>query len=63
MLAFCCSHVVAQLSRFRKDERGVTAIEYALLAAGIAVVVGTAASTLGGKISTQFGTIGTAISG
>lgn len=41
----------------RHNERGVTAIEYALLAAGIAAVVGIAATTLGGKISTKFGTL------
>ncbi|MGJ9421290.1 Flp family type IVb pilin [Aeromicrobium sp. CF3.5] len=41
----------------RRDERGVTAIEYALLAAGIAALVGIAALALGNRISAAFLTI------
>ncbi|MYM75078.1 Flp family type IVb pilin [Duganella sp. FT134W] len=42
------------IKNFIADEAGITAIEYALLAAGIAVVVGTAAATLGTKIVSVF---------
>ena len=41
-------------ARFARDESGATAIEYALIAVGIAIVVGAAAATLGGAISTKF---------
>ena len=37
-----------------RDDKGAAMVEYALLVAGIAVVVGLAAATLGGEISTMF---------
>ena len=40
--------------RFAGDESGATAIEYGLIAAGIAVVIITAVNTLGGTINTAF---------
>lgn len=45
----------------RNDEVGATAIEYGLIAAGIAVVIITAVSLLGGKLQSTFSTIATAI--
>jgi pilus assembly protein Flp/PilA len=39
------------------DKRAVTAIEYALIAALIAVVIIGAVTTLGGQISTTFNTV------
>ncbi len=44
--------------RFAKDESGVTAIEYALLAAAVAVAMLAAAQGLGSKISNAFNNIG-----
>jgi len=41
-------------ARFVKDESGATAIEYALIAAGIAVVIITAVNGLGTKVSQVF---------
>ena len=41
-------------SRFLKDESGATAIEYGLIAAGIAVVIITAVNALGTKLNTTF---------
>ena len=38
----------------RKDEKGVTAIEYALMAGGIAVIIVAALAVLGPKINTLF---------
>ncbi|MFZ5693104.1 MAG: Flp family type IVb pilin [Pseudomonadota bacterium] len=35
------------LSRFLRDERGATAVEYAIIAAGIAAVIVSAVSALG----------------
>ncbi|HQT39026.1 MAG TPA: Flp family type IVb pilin [Acidocella sp.] len=46
---------------FRFDRKAVTAIEYALIAALIAVVIITAVSTLGTEISSTFTTVGAAI--
>ncbi|HEV2502143.1 MAG TPA: Flp family type IVb pilin [Mesorhizobium sp.] len=42
------------LSRFFKDESGATAIEYGLIAALIALAIITGATTLGGKLNSQF---------
>ena len=41
-------------TRFVKDERGTTAIEYGLIAAGLAVALLTAVQTVGGSIDTLF---------
>ena len=41
-------------ARFAKDESGATAIEYGLIAGLIAVVIITAVTTVGTKVSNQF---------
>ena len=43
------------------DEKGVTAIEYGLIAAGIAVAIITILPTLGGKLATTFGKVSNAL--
>ena len=48
-------------TRFRKDESGATAIEYALIAGLIAVVIIGGATTLGTKISSKFESIATTV--
>lgn len=48
-------------TRFVKDESGVTAIEYGLIAALIAVVIIAAVTTLGTSLSTKFNDIATNI--
>ncbi len=50
-----------KLIRFLKDEDGVTAIEYALIAAFIALAIIIAVQTVGGKISNTFDTVSTAL--
>jgi pilus assembly protein Flp/PilA len=47
------------ISRFVRDESGATAIEYGLIAALIAVVIITAVTTVGTKLSATFNTIST----
>jgi pilus assembly protein Flp/PilA len=47
------------VSRFVKDESGATAIEYGLIAAGIAIAIITAVQGVGGQLSTNFNTIST----
>lgn len=49
------------LTNFIRDESGVTAIEYGLIAALIAVVCIAVWTTIGTKLSTQFNTISTSI--
>lgn len=49
------------LIRFRRDESGATAIEYGLIAAGIAAAIILAVNTLGTNLNTTFSSISTAI--
>jgi pilus assembly protein Flp/PilA len=49
-------------NRFAKDESGATAIEYALIAALIALAIISGATSLGSAISTKFTSIGTSLS-
>jgi pilus assembly protein Flp/PilA len=49
------------LQRFVRDESGVTAIEYGLIAAGIAVVIITAVDLVGTKVTATFTAISTAL--
>jgi pilus assembly protein Flp/PilA len=53
--------VLATLSRFAKNDSGATAIEYGLIAGLIAVVIVTAVTTVGGKLTNTFTTIGNSI--
>jgi pilus assembly protein Flp/PilA len=45
------------IKSFIKDESGATAIEYGLIAAGIAIAIITAVNGLGTKLSSNFDTI------
>ena len=47
--------------RFLRNESGATAIEYGLIAAGIALAIITAVNTLGTTLNTKFGNINTSI--
>jgi len=51
------SYAKQVVSLFTDDKRAVTAIEYALIAALIAVVIIGAVSTLGGNISSTFNSV------
>lgn len=50
-----------KLSKLSADERAVTAIEYALIAALIAVVIIGAVTALGGGVSSTFNTVANSI--
>ena len=50
------------LMTLKRDEKGVTALEYGLIAALIAVVIVTAVTTIGTNLNTTFGTIGSKVS-
>jgi pilus assembly protein Flp/PilA len=49
------------LFRFANDESGATAIEYGLIAALISVVIITALTAVGTKLTTTFTSVGTAL--
>ena len=49
------------IESFFKDESGATAIEYGLIAAGIAIAIITAVNGLGSKLSSNFETISTSL--
>jgi pilus assembly protein Flp/PilA len=50
---------VAKLKAFLRDETGATAIEYALIAAGISIVIVVAVTSIGTTLSTTFSSIST----
>ncbi len=47
--------------KFLKDESGATAIEYGLIAAGIAVAIIAAVGLLGDSLTAMFGEVDTAL--
>ena len=47
------------VQRFARDESGTTAIEYAIIGGGIAVVIVAAVQTVGGKLTTIFTNVAT----
>jgi pilus assembly protein Flp/PilA len=49
------------LTRFLSDEHGATAIEYGLIAAGIAVAIIAVVQGLGTNLNTTFGSVQTAL--
>jgi pilus assembly protein Flp/PilA len=49
------------LARFFVDESGATAIEYALIAAGISIVIVTAVNGMGTALSAKFVEVGASI--
>ncbi|OQW58243.1 MAG: pilus assembly protein [Proteobacteria bacterium SG_bin9] len=48
-----------KLIEFWKNESGATAIEYALIAAGIAVAIITGVNAIGSQLNTKFDSIST----
>ncbi len=49
------------ISRIRSDKRGVTALEYGMIAALIAVLIIGSITTIGTKLATAFSTIATSL--
>ena len=52
---------LAILERLKNDRKGVTALEYAVLAAGLVVAIAASATTLGGKLTSTFARISGAL--
>ena len=57
MLNYVRTAMALKLAQLNVDKRAVTAIEYALIAALIAVVIVGAATQLGTKVSTTFNNV------
>ena len=53
--------MTSHIKRFLRDEAGATAIEYGLIAAGIAVAIIAVVQGLGTNLNSTFGNISTAI--
>ena len=49
------------LSQFCNDQSGATAIEYALIAGGISIVILAAVQSLGTTLTTTFSSVSTAL--
>jgi pilus assembly protein Flp/PilA len=49
------------ISRFLSDESGATAIEYALIAAGISIVIVTAVNGIGSSLNTRFSSVNSSL--
>ncbi len=52
---------MSKVSRFLRDDSGATAIEYGLIAAGIAVAIIAAVQSLGTALKTTLGSVTTAL--
>ncbi|HMG80955.1 MAG TPA: Flp family type IVb pilin [Xanthobacteraceae bacterium] len=50
MLKNLSSPIITSVARFMRDERGATAIEYALVASGIAVAIASTVVSLGSAV-------------
>jgi pilus assembly protein Flp/PilA len=55
------SNLMSTLKRFLNNESGATAIEYGLIAAGIAVAIIAVVQGLGVNLNTTFGSVQTAL--
>jgi pilus assembly protein Flp/PilA len=54
MLGTLCTTACREISRFRADESGATAIEYAMIAAGISIAVVSVVIGLGSHLKEVF---------
>ena len=52
---------MSTILRFVRDEKGATAIEYGLIAAGISVAIITVVASLGSSLNTTFTSVQTAL--
>jgi len=55
------SGIMNSLAKLKSDTRAVTAMEYGMIAALIAVVIIAAVTTIGGNLKTVFTSMGTAL--
>lgn len=55
--------IINRIQNFKHDNRGATAIEYALIAAGIAIVIITALGLVGDELVVLFGKVTAGLKG
>ena len=55
------SAIVTTASRFASDERGATAIEYAMIASGVGVAIAATVTGLGSGVKGMFTNVSTAL--
>jgi pilus assembly protein Flp/PilA len=60
-MAYLISKATAYLTAFRKNEEGVTAIEYGLIAGAIAVAIIAVLLTMGSDIANMFSSVSSAL--
>jgi pilus assembly protein Flp/PilA len=53
--------MVRLLSKFFDDERGATAIEYCIIAAGLSIVIVAGVNGVGSALSTKFNSISSSL--
>ncbi len=58
---FTIAAIVTTVSRFVRDERGTTAVEYAIIASGIAVVIAASVTGIGSGVKGMFTSVSTAL--
>jgi pilus assembly protein Flp/PilA len=56
-------HIIQSIQAFARDEEGVTAIEYGLIAALVAIAIIGAATALGASLCATFNTVSVALGG
>jgi pilus assembly protein Flp/PilA len=56
-----CAAISANLSHFLRDERGATAIEYAMIASGVGVAIAATVTSLGSSVKGLFNNVSTAL--
>ncbi len=61
MFKFTSAQIAGPLSRFMRDESGATAIEYALIASGVAVTIVAAVTSLGTNVKALFTSVSTSL--
>lgn len=54
--------LISKIEAYKKNEKGATAIEYGLIAAGIAVAISVVVFTFGGDLSDLFSDMGDKLS-
>ena len=57
MFQHAIAYVIAVLAADKHEEKGASAVEYAILVAGIITVVGAAVVVFGADLSTKFGSL------
>jgi pilus assembly protein Flp/PilA len=55
------ANIEANLRRFLRNDSGATAIEYAIIASGIAVAIATTIVSLGSSVQGLYGSVATAM--